>query len=88
MILYQKRYNLSVPYRDTNTHIIQHFFMRIINIPQKIAGLMTYFLPSNTLQRIKINRKPQKSQENHYLCIQQAFCNIHTEIPYRSIHCI
>jgi len=49
---------------------------------------MNIFLPSNTIQRIKINRNPQKFQENHYLCIQQAFCNIPVEIPYHSIPCI
>lgn len=26
-------------------------------------------------------QKTQKFHENHYLCIQQAFCNIHAESP-------
>ncbi len=41
-------------------------------------------------QRIKYSQKttrnPQKFQEKHYLCIWQAFCNIHAEISYQSIH--
>lgn len=32
--------------------------------------------------------KPQKFQEKHYFCIQQAFCNIHAEIHYHSTRCI
>lgn len=43
---------------------------------------MTDFLSSNTFWKIKTHRKPQKFQENHYLCIQQAFCNIPAEMSY------
>lgn len=30
----------------------------------------------------------RNSQENHYLCIQQAFCNIPAKMPYQSTPCI
>ena len=42
---------------------------------------MNDFLLFDTLLERKTHRKPQKSEEKHYLCVQQAFCNIHAEIP-------
>lgn len=47
---------------------------------------MTDFLSSSKLENKKTHRKLQKFQENHYLCIQQAFCNIPAEMSYHSAH--
>jgi len=49
---------------------------------RKVMGIYECFY------RLKNLPQTTKIQENHYLCIQQAFCNIPAEIPYHSIHCI
>ena len=58
-----------------------HFSKRIIQVHNTFSN-------ESTIEVQKSHRKSQKFQEKHYLCTQQAFCNIHAEIPYHSIHCI
>ena len=65
-----------------------HFSKRIKYKSYKVFWSYDLFPIIKYLLERKPSRKPQKSQENHYLCIQQAFCNIPAEMPYHSTPCI
>ena len=84
---FSKRINL-IRYTFSNEyHPLFYTFSSESNInPTKVFWFYNRF---STLQYPSKNKKtyrnPQKSQENHYLCIQQAFCNIPAEMSYHSI---
>lgn len=69
--LFQANKSDSLHFFPTNiTHYHTLFQENRMRILQEFSDSMTDFLLSSTLLERKTYRKPQKSKENHYLCIQ------------------
>lgn len=92
--LYHFRYNIDVRCRIT-PDMIQWFppnksvpFMAYKHFFKRIIQFCYTFSNESSTERKNSTASHRNSQENHYLCIQQAFCNIPAKMPYQSTPCI